>query len=390
MKPLRLVIATARFWPQTGSAESTLARLAVGLADRGCRVTILTARWHERWPAEIRFHGLPVVRLSPAPHGYWNTWRFQRAMGQWLRRHESEFDVAMVSGLRHEAYAAMLALGRRKPVVLCPIRSGREGDCLWQIDASGGQKIYRECIRASALIAWTPAIRRELQAAGYPRERIHELRLGVPLPPARTAETHASARALLAEANAMLQLGDRAQLVVSTCRLAPGRGWEHLLAAWGRVCDRRPGARLWLAGETFDRPLVQRKIEQLGLVGRAGAIGVFDDMEGLLAAADMLVAPAPDGSPVAVLEAMAAQLPVVACDVPANQWLITDRGEGLLVPPADVAGLATAILTLLEQRDLAARLAAAARDRAAGEFSLAGMVDENLALLEKLTPLDRS
>jgi glycosyltransferase involved in cell wall biosynthesis len=382
--PLRLVIVTARFWPQTGSAESTLARLAVGLAQRGCQVTIVTVRGHERWPAEIQFNGMPVVRIGPAPLGWWNRRRYERALGQWLRTHEADFDLVLVSGLRREAHVAMLAVGRRKPVVLCPIRSGLEGDCLWQINTPGGRKIYDQCIRARAMIATTPAIRRELEAAGYPGDRIYELRLGVAPQPIRTPESCSAARALLAEANAMLQLSDRAQLVVSTCRLAPGRGWDRLLAAWATVSDRRPSARLWLAGEAADRGAVGRKIESLGLVGRALAIGTFDDVEGLLAAAEIFVAPSPDGSPLAVLEAMAAELPVVAVDVPAHQWLITDHRDGLLVPPTDASALASAILSLLEQRDLAARLAAAARARVLQEFSLARMVDEHFEVIREV------
>jgi glycosyltransferase involved in cell wall biosynthesis len=78
---------------------------------------------------------------------------------------------------------------------------------------------------------------------------------------------------------------------------------------------------------------------------------------------------------------MAAELPVVAADVPAHEWLITDHRDGLLVPPSDVSALATAVLSLLEQRDLAARLAAAARARVLQEFSLARMVDEYFELV---------
>lgn len=386
MKPLRLVMVTRWFWPLADEAERTMARLAAGLAAAGSCPSILTARWHPRWPAEIRFSDVPVVRLSPPPEGRWNTWRYMRAMGRWLRAHQSEFDLAYVSGLRHEAYAALRALRGRRPVVLRCERAGRCGDCLWQIEAPCGRRIKRECMRAVALAAPTAPIRRELEAAGYPRTRVHDLPLGVAATPPRTAASRMAARTLLAEANVLLQLSPGAHLVVSTGRLEPGRGWEDLIAAWPAVVGRWPNARLWLSGVAPGRAAFQRLIESLSLAGRVAMIGVFDDPEALLAATDVFVAPSPEGTAVALLEAMAAELPVVAVDVPTHRCLIRDGREGLLTPGGSPAALSAAMARLLDGPELAARLATAARERAACEFSLAKTVEEHLTWFDRLTP----
>ena len=130
---------------------------------------------------------------------------------------------------------------------------------------SGGGGIKRACLRARALVASSPAARRELEAAGYPRERIFDVPLGVPLSPPRTRETQAEARELLAESNSALQLAADAPLVVSTSRLEAGRGWEQLLAAWSIVARQKVAARLWLAGEAPAAAAVVRRIEALGL-----------------------------------------------------------------------------------------------------------------------------
>jgi glycosyltransferase involved in cell wall biosynthesis len=374
-----------RFWPLSGGAEQTLARLAAALAQRGCRPTILTARWQPRWPEQIRWHGLSVVRLSPPPQGRWKTWRYARAVARWLRQHQDEFDMAYVWGLDEEAATAVRALGGRRPVALRAQRSGRGGDCFGQIETAGGRRNKGWCLRADALLAPTGAIRRELEAAGYPRARIHEIRLGVePLPP-RTAETRAAARGLLAEANAVLALGPGDPLAVSTVRVESGRGWEHLVAAWPAVARRFPNARLWLAGEAPDRAAAGRQIESLGLGSKVLVAGVFDDLDVLLAACDLAVVPATDGAPLAVLEAMAAGLPTVATDVPGHREVADDGQEALLVKAADAPALAAAIGRLLEDHQLAARLASAAHARAARDFSLARMVEEHLRLFERLT-----
>jgi glycosyltransferase involved in cell wall biosynthesis len=373
-----------RFWPRVGSLETRTGQLACGLADRGAEVTIVTARWHLHWPAEICYHGIPVVRLAPPPSGRWNTWRWSRGLSRWLRRHDEQFDAVLVWGLMHEARAVIEGVGPQLPVVLVPVRTGWHGDCFRQVRVWGGRRMKSACLRARALVASSPAARRELEAAGYPRERIIDVHLGVPRLPPRTPETQAEARCLLAESSPALQLAAQAPLVVSTSRLAAGRGWEQLLAAWSIVARQKPDARLWLAGEAPAMAGVTQLMEVLGLDGHVGLIGMFDDVEGLLVTADVHVAPAADGSPQSVVEAMAAGVPSVAIDVPLNRWLLSDEQAGLLVPPENAAALAAAILRLLDDPALAARLGAAGQERAKTEFDLEKMVDGYLELFESI------
>jgi glycosyltransferase involved in cell wall biosynthesis len=393
-----------RFWPLSGATEQMLGRLAVGLAARQCRTTILTARWHRRWPAEVAWNGLPVVRLGRPPQGRWQTWRYLRALSGWLRQHGDQFDLVYVWRLGHEAAAAVQALSGvegdspifadtkigtvPRPVVLRAERSGRNGDCFRQIDSACGRGIKRACLRAAALVAPTPAVRRELEAAGYPRRRIHEIPLGTAALGPRTAQAQATARGLLAEANAALRLAPWETLTVSTVRLAAGRGWEHLIAAWPAVVRRWPHARLWLAGEAPGLAAARQQIESLGLDGKILLVGVFDDMEVLLRAADVAVVPAVEGAPVALLDAMAAGLPIVATDVPEHRHLAADAAEALLVPPADAPALAAAVDRILGDPALAAGLLRAAQARAARDFSLAQMVDRHVALFEQLVGTD--
>ena len=183
MRPLRLVLITRRFWPIVGGAEKTLAHLAREWVERGCQVTILTVHWEPRWPAQILYGDVPVVRLSPVPQTPWTTVQYLRTLTRWLVDRRDEFDLVYASALRHEAYAAVRALKRRRPVVLRAEQTGPEGDCLWQLDAPCGRRIKQRCVRAEAFVAATPALERELQAAGYPRPRIHLIPDGVPLGP---------------------------------------------------------------------------------------------------------------------------------------------------------------------------------------------------------------
>ncbi len=99
-----------------------------------------------------------------------------------------------------------------------------------------------------------------------------------------------------------------------------------------------------------DRAAVQQQIERLQLAGRVVAAGAFDQVDELLAAADLLLVPSPEGDHVALLEAMAAGLPIVAADTADNRAVLADGQEGLLVAAADAAALSAAVARLARTR----------------------------------------
>ena len=391
MDPLRLVMVTRRFWPLVGRAESVLGRLAVELADRGHRVTVVTAKWQPNWPANVRFHEVPVVRLPCPPRGGFSTYRYVRSLIRWLRSHRKDYDLIYISGLKHEAYAATRAVGRRLPVVLRAERAGREGDCLWQLDARGGRRIKAACLHASAFLGTSRPIVDELEAAGYPRSRIHDLPNGVPILPPSNSTAKQSARRVLQSANASLTLPEQTPLAVYAGRLDRSRRLKYLVAAWRTIVDRWPNARLWLVGMGADQPALLRQIEERNLTGRVLPIGVFHGIEDVLAAADLFVTPSTEpGVSVALLEAMAAGLPVVAADTPSHRSVLTDQQDGLLTPPDDANALATAMFRLIDRPKLAGALGYAARARADGQFSLAKMADRHVSLFQRLIHSDAS
>lgn len=384
--PLRLVLATRRFWPLLGGAERAMANLATGLAACGCRVTVLTARWDPSWPAALVYTGVPVVRLTQPARRTWGTVRYMAALAHWLRSHRRQFDLVCVSMLKHDAYAALAAVGRSKPVVLRAEGGGASGDCRWQDQQRFGSWIRRRCRRAAAVVAPSLPIEEELLAAGYPRQRVHWMPNGVATGPAPSPQRKAAARQVLAVALPLLYLPPETPLAVYTGRLHPGKGLECLLTAWQAVAARLPLARLWLVGDGPLRPALERQIAAFGLHGRVVLAGSFDSVDEMLSAADLFVLPSrEEGMSLALLEAMGAGLPVVTTDIPGNRALVEPERHGLLVPVGDAQALSAAILRLVDQPELGVRLGAAARQRVADEFTLARMVDAHLRLFRSLT-----
>ena len=134
--------------------------------------------------------------------------------------------------------------------------------------------------------------------------------------------------------------------------------------------QRRP-LRAVVVGDGPDRPEIESEIRRLGLTGVVDLAGERDDVTEILAASDVFVlSTRSEGLPMAVLEAMAAGLPVVASRVGGLPELVLDGETGLLVPPGQPAALAVALETLLDDPALRERLGAAGRARVQTHFAL--------------------
>jgi glycosyltransferase involved in cell wall biosynthesis len=150
-----------------------------------------------------------------------------------------------------------------------------------------------------------------------------------------------------------------------------GRGQDLLLRAMPLVRSRVPGARCLIAGEPFDRgrDLDYRRrlgnlVRDLEIKEAVGFAGVVDRIGDLYAAADVVVNPAriPESFGRVTCEALAAGRPVVSTRTGAVPEVLHHGRTALLVNPDAPQELATAISRMLEDRELATRLAAAGRE----------------------------
>jgi glycosyltransferase involved in cell wall biosynthesis len=385
MSRLRIALVSRRYWPLVGGAEVAMANLAAEFRRLGHEPIVLTAQWEPHWPTDVVHREVPVVRLPQPQVRGWGTIRYMHALSRWLRRNKHQLDAVLVSMLKHDAYSAVATLhGTQVPVVLRAEGAGETGDCQWQRTARFGGRIQRTCQMADTLIAPSRAIEAELLAAGYSPARVQFVANGVEIPAQHDATARRAARSAVADANLALEMVADAPLVMFTGRLHQRKGLNDLVRTWQSVALRRPNARLWLIGEGPHREPLFDLIVDLGLHHQVFLPGAFDDATELLAAADVFVLPSyEEGMSLALLEAMAAGLPVVATDIPGNRLLVTHEEHGLLVPPGDSAALHAAIERLLDDAELAQRLAQNARTRVIAEFSLAKMASAHLDIINE-------
>lgn len=139
---------------------------------------------------------------------------------------------------------------------------------------------------------------------------------------------------------------------------------------WIRTMPANPGRTFLFVGEgeLFDE--VQEKRDRLGLGDSVVMTGVRNDIPRVLAASDIMVMPSIiEGLPNAILEGMAAGLPVVATDVGGHPEIIEEGRNGLLVPSGDGEALVRAMERLSEDPGLCREMGAAGREKVTGAFT---------------------
>ncbi len=171
-----------------------------------------------------------------------------------------------------------------------------------------------------------------------------------------------------AQRNQLARLGMVARLEVH-------KDQPSLIRAVGLLRDQGVAVELWLIGEGSHRPRLDALIAELGLQEHVRLLGSRRDIPELLSQLDLFVFSArPDeGFGIALAEAMAAGVPIVATDVGACREVLNGGRCGWLVEPGNPAALAKGVRQVLADPEAARQRATAARERALREFSVAAM-----------------
>jgi glycosyltransferase involved in cell wall biosynthesis len=173
-------------------------------------------------------------------------------------------------------------------------------------------------------------------------------------------------------------------LIGAVGRFSGEKGHRYLIEAMALLAPRLPGARLVLVGYGALEGDLKSRAAGLGVDGRVTFAGERDSAE-LLGGFDLFIQPSLyESQGLAILEAMAAGVPVIASDVGGVRDAVTDGRTGVLIPPADPRSLADAILRLAADPELSGRLAAAAARDVRERFSLAAMIESYAGLYRDL------
>lgn len=132
-------------------------------------------------------------------------------------------------------------------------------------------------------------------------------------------------------------------------RLATVKGHSYLIEAMPSILNEIKTCRLIIAGDGPLRGELETLISKLGLSETVKLVGHVDDINGFMAAIDLFVLPSlSEGLPIALLEAMASEKPVLASSVGGISEVITDSSEGILISPCDPKAISNAVRRLFQ------------------------------------------
>lgn len=199
-----------------------------------------------------------------------------------------------------------------------------------------------------------------------PSERIAVVPNGIPHRPWTAQEREARRRS----SRARVFGAESRPIVLVVARLERQKGHTTLLRAAVDV----PGVVFAFAGSGSEQAALEREATALGVTDRVLFLEHRTDVPDLLAAADVFVLPSSnEGLPLALLEATAAGIPIVASDIGGNRDIVTDGETGLLVPLGDANALAGAINRLVQDPAFARRLGEAGAARFEERYTAAAM-----------------
>ncbi|MQM39917.1 N-acetyl-alpha-D-glucosaminyl L-malate synthase [wastewater metagenome] len=356
-----------------GGAETVFREVARRLDP--ARFRSVVAIPGEGWLAQdLRAHGLHPEWLRDARRGW--SLRYLTDLVRLVRRQRIDVIHAHLFGA--SVYASVAGLLTRRPVV-----ATFHGDVdIDPEDRAIGAKFA--LIRAAVpyTVCVSERLRSSLTAPGrIPAGRCMRIPNGVDV------DRYAAATTLKRQRG---HSADGTVVIGALGNIRPAKDYGGLLRAIAILAARTDGPRfrLVIAGQPDRAGLYESLLAEraaLGLDDRVSFIGHCADVPEFLAGLDLFVmGSVSEGLPVAVLEAMASGVPVVATRCGGPEEALRDRESGVLVPPRDPAALAGAIVWLADEPERARALAGQALADVHARFSMEAMVGAYEGLYEQL------
>jgi glycosyltransferase involved in cell wall biosynthesis len=278
--------------------------------------------------------------------------------------------------------AALLAGDARPPVVVHTFHGHVLRGYFNPLVALGFRLLERALARiTTVLVAVSPEVRDDLVRLGVaPASKFVVIRLGIELDE-RVDPDEASR----VETRRQLGVAPDAFVVGWVGRMTAVKRTDDLLLAMSNLEKLGVDAYLCLIGDGPDRDGLERRAHELGIVKRCLFVGYQSDVARYYNAMDVLLLPsANEGTPVSVIEALAAQRPAVATRVGGVPDVIRDGVDGFLVDVGDTDALAQRLAELARDPELRARMGAAGREHVLPRYAVERLVDDVDSLYRSL------
>jgi glycosyltransferase involved in cell wall biosynthesis len=278
--------------------------------------------------------------------------------------------------------AALLAGGARPPIVVHTFHGHVLRGYFNPVTTLGFRTLERWLARVTTrLIAVSPEVRDDLVRLGVaPREKFAVIRLGIEL-----GERVGGDEETRRETRRQLGVGPDAFVVGWVGRMTAVKRTDDVVRAFRELLDRDVDAYLCLVGDGPDRPRLEKLAHELGIVRRCLFVGYQDDVAPYYEAIDALLLPSVnEGTPVSVIEALAAGRPAVATRVGGVPDVVRDGVDGHLVEVGDASTLGERLAELARDPARREEMGKEGRARVVERYAVSRLVDDIDALYREL------
>lgn len=369
-----------------GGLAAHVQGLARALVSRGNRVTVLTQ--DAATPREHDDQGVEVIRVGAVPVRSPDFMGYVHQLNQLLLSKATElvmrgekFDVIHAHDWLVAFGASGLKQALRRPLVATihatefGRNAGLHSDEQRHISDIEWWLIYE----AWRVIVCSEAMKREVgQVFQAPADKVQVIPNGIDVSDMNVTADKSLRRRFAA---------DDEELVIFVGRLVFEKGVDVLLYALKHILTVRPQVKMIVAGRGSIQSDLEALARSLGIADRVHFVGYVDAVkrDQLYGVSDVAAFPSryePFG--IVALEAMAAGIPVVVGDVGGLKEIISNGEDGFLVPPGNASALATALLTLLDDRKRAQGMVARAKDKVENVFTWDSVAEQTEHVYEKI------
>jgi glycosyltransferase involved in cell wall biosynthesis len=376
-----------------GGPALHVAYLTAGLAERGYDTTLVAgslARGEESMAQAAEQRGVTIVSLDEL-HREVAPLKDLRAivrLAKLIRRERPDILHTHTAKAGAVGRVAALLSGRARPRIIVHTFHGHVLRGYFNPVTSFGFRLLERWLATftTALVAVSPEVRDDLVRLGVaPAEKFAIVRLGIEL-----EERIGSAPGARAETRRVLGVSQEAFVVGWVGRMTAVKRTDDVLLALKGLLERGVDAYLCLVGDGPDRDHLERYAHELGIVRRCLFLGYQDEVGRFYQAIDALILPSTnEGTPVSVIEALAAERPAVATRVGGIPDVIRAGVDGFLVEVGDSTALAEQLTVLARDPARRAEMGAAGRANVLERYAVERLVDDVDSLYRSLAARHR-
>lgn len=351
----RVLIVIRQFFPLAAGAETQALRQARSYLAMGYSACVVTARHDRSLPVEALVDGVDVTRLATSNVRFVGSILFLLHLAWHLVTHRADYDSVLAFHMKQPAMLAALVCGfLGKRVIISDQAAGEYGDIEALRNAPLGGLVLWGCKKASAFVSGSSDITEELESARIPPAKISFIPNGIPLDAFSKLPEKAQARAALT-------IAPDAFVAVNIGRHAAQKDLKTLLAAWGEFAGTNERALLVLVGDGDEHQALERLVDERGLRKQVRFEGWRSNVRDYLGAADVFASSSiSEGTHIALGEALAAGLPVIATRVGGARDFLQDGQNGFLAAVGDSTAIARRLGELAADKALRTSMGKAA------------------------------